>query len=164
MNHNAQALGLARTRFGDPTGLDSRNQSTPREVLKMLVAALKVPLITEITRKGRYVATAIGKKGRWTVEYNNTDVYARSTRFSVLGGKTGYTDLAGYCLAIAARLDGTREVAAVFLGAEGKMTRFADFGRVAQWISEKKPGTAATVKKADAAPPAGSPATLDARR
>jgi D-alanyl-D-alanine carboxypeptidase len=69
----------------------------------------------------------------------------------VLGGKTGYTDLAGYCLAIAARLDGQREVAMAFLGAEGKMTRFGDFARAAQWIGEKKPGGAPTMLPASIA-------------
>ncbi len=46
MNDKAGQLGLAHTRFGDPTGLDERNRSTPREVAKMLAAALKMPLIS----------------------------------------------------------------------------------------------------------------------
>ncbi len=136
MNKKALALGLKRTSFGDPTGLDDRNRSTPREVAKLLQAALQIPLISEITRKAHYVASPVGKP-RWRIEYTNTDQIARGSRHTVLGGKTGYTDLAGYCLAIAARLAGTREVAMVFLGAHGKLTRFGDFSRVAQWISEK---------------------------
>jgi len=141
MNKKAAELGLVRTSFGDPTGLDERNRSTPREVAKMLAAALKVPLIAEITRKASYVASPVGKP-RWRIEYTNTDAIARGRKFTVLGGKTGYTDLAGYCLAIAARLteqSGQRDVAMVFLGDHGKMTRFGDFSRAAQWIAEKKP-------------------------
>jgi serine-type D-Ala-D-Ala endopeptidase (penicillin-binding protein 7) len=144
MNAKAAALGLAHTTFGDPTGLDERNRSTPREVAKMLGAALKVPLISEITKKAKYIAASVGGKRVLRVEYTNTDVIARGTKFEVLGGKTGYTDRAGYCLAIAARLNGKREVAMVFLGAHGKLTRFADFTRAAQWIAEKKPAGAAT--------------------
>ncbi|MSP60258.1 MAG: peptidase S11 [Myxococcales bacterium] len=141
MNKKAALLGMTHTSFGDPTGLSPQNLSTPREVAKMLGAALKVALISEITRKPQYVASPVGKPG-WRIEYANTDVIARGSRFSVLGGKTGYTDRAGYCLAIAARLAGKREVAMVFLGAHGKLTRFADFHRTAQWIAEKKPATA----------------------
>lgn len=157
MNRKAKALGLVRTAFGDPTGLDNRNRSTPREVVKMLAAALKVPLIGEVTRTPRYVAHAVGKS-RLAVEYLNTDIYARGKRFAVLGGKTGYTDEAGYCLAIAARLADRREVAMVFLGAQGKLTRFADFSRAAQWLAEKLPlpsggGKAATAASAVAPPP-----------
>jgi D-alanyl-D-alanine endopeptidase (penicillin-binding protein 7) len=140
MNKKARELGLGHTSFGDPTGLDDRNRSTPREVARMLAAALKLPLISEITRKSTYVARSVSKPG-YTVEYTNTDVIARGTRYALLGGKTGYTDLAGYCLAIAARVaDATgqaHDVAMVFLGAHGKLTRFGDFSRTAQWITEK---------------------------
>jgi D-alanyl-D-alanine endopeptidase (penicillin-binding protein 7) len=164
MNRKAQALGLGHTSFGDPTGLDDRNRSTPREVVKMLRAALKYPLIAEITRKATYVAHAIGPKRRWTVEYNNTDVYTRTGSYHVLGGKTGYTDLAGYCLAIAARIDGRGDLGMAFLGADGKMTRFADFARTAQWIAEKKPSVTAVATRPPAAPsaPAASAAPVPA--
>jgi D-alanyl-D-alanine endopeptidase (penicillin-binding protein 7) len=164
MNDKARALGLGHTSFGDPTGLDERNQSTPRDVAKMLLAALKVPLIAEITHKAKYVAAPVGHPS-WKIEYNNTDLIARGTRFDVLGGKTGYTDRAGYCLAIAARLDGRREVAMVFLGAQGKLTRFADFTRAAQWIVERKPSSTVTAPAAPAptasAAPTPAPAAVE---
>ena len=32
-----------------------------------------------------------------------------------------------------------REVVMAFLGEEGKLTRFADFGRAAQWLLERAP-------------------------
>ena len=65
---------------------------------------------------------------------------ARSGKWAVLTGKTGYTDLALYCLAIAVRMTTaeSHDVAMVFLGAVGKMTRFADFQRTAQWLTERK--------------------------
>jgi D-alanyl-D-alanine endopeptidase (penicillin-binding protein 7) len=166
MNRKSRELGLAHTSFGDPTGLDERNRSTPRELARMLAAALRYPLIAEITRKAHYVISAVGK--RYLVEYNNTDQIARGGRYQVLGGKTGYTDLAGYCLAVAARLadgSGTREVAMVFLGDHQKLTRFGDFTRAAQWILEKHPAAVATAVADDAprspalpAPPAVAPA------
>lgn len=142
MNEKARELGLKHTSFGDPTGLDDRNRSTPRELARVLRAAIRVPLIAEITRKATYVARAVDKPG-YTVDYQNTDLVARGGRFEVLTGKTGYTDLAGYCLAIAARMPedaGNRDVAMVFLGETGKNTRFGDFGRAAQWIAARRPG------------------------
>src|SRR5262249_31491057 len=148
MNDKARALGLKNTHFGDPVGLDSRNTSTPRDVVGMLKAAIAQPLIAEITQKAHYVAHPVGKPG-WTIEYNNTDVIARGRRWEVITGKTGYTDLALYCLAIAVKMQlgpcaerrvgcDEHRVAMVFLGAVGKMTRFADFNRVAQWLVERK--------------------------
>lgn len=141
MNAKARELGLKVTTFGDPTGLDHRNVSTPMEVARMLRAALQYPLIAQVCQTPSYLARAVAGKRQVTIEYQNTDVLVRGSRYKVLGGKTGYNDLAGYCLAVAARLNEaggkTREVAMVFLGAQGKLTRFADFNRTAQWIAER---------------------------
>jgi D-alanyl-D-alanine endopeptidase (penicillin-binding protein 7) len=139
MNAKAKELGMKNTTFEDPVGLNANNRSTPRDLVLMLRAAIHQPLIAEITQKAKYVAHPVGKPG-WTIDYTNTDVIARSGRFSVLTGKTGYTDLALYCLAIAVRMSAAQshDVAMVFLGAVGKMTRFADFQRTAQWLTERK--------------------------
>jgi len=155
MNKKAKALGLKHTHFEDPVGLSTGNHSTPRDVAGMLKAATGVPLIAEITHKPTYVAHPVGKPG-WAIEYTNTDVIARSSKWDVLVGKTGYTDVALYCLAIAARFavqETKHDVAMVFLGAVGKMTRFGDFNRVAQWLSERR-----FAGRAAAAAPPPSPA------
>lgn len=147
MNARARELGLKITNFGDPTGLDHRNVSTPNEVALMLKTALRYPLISEICQTAHYVARPTNQP-RLQIEYTNTDVLVRGARHRVLGGKTGYNDLAGYCLAVAARLvdksGKSRDVAMVFLGAQGKMTRFADFSRAAQWLSERGPAPVQT--------------------
>lgn len=139
MNGKAKELGMKNTHFEDPVGLNAGNTSTPRDLVVMLKAAIRQPLIAEITQKPKYVAHPVSKPG-WAIEYANTDLIARSGKFSVLTGKTGYTDLALYCLAIAVRMAAAQphDVAMVFLGAVGKMTRFADFHRTAQWLTERK--------------------------
>lgn len=141
MNARAKDLGLVKTQFEDPVGLSAGNVSTARELVTLLRTVMKNEIITDITQKPHYVAHPVGKPG-WTIEYTNTDVIARGKRYEVLTGKTGYTDLALYCLAIAVKMMpeglGERPVAMVFLGAVGKMTRFGDFGRVAQWLVERK--------------------------
>ena len=114
----------------------------------MLRAALRYPLIAEICQTATYVAHSAGGKRPYTGEYTNTDLLVRGSRHKVLGGKTGYNDLAGYCLAVAARVPDKsgqpREVAMVFLGAQGKLTRFADFTRAAQWLQERGPAPVKT--------------------
>jgi len=137
MNAKAKALGLKNTHFEDPVGLSAGNTSTARDLVGLLRASSKNTTITEITQKKTYVAHPVGKPG-WAIEYTNTDVIARTGRFEVLTGKTGYTDLALYCLAIAVKMLTDRPVAMVFLGAVGKMTRFGDFSRVAQWLVERR--------------------------
>lgn len=159
MTAKAAALGMKHTQFGDPTGLDYRNVSTPREVIVMLQAALKVPHIAAACRQTHYVARSTSRPVR-LIEYNNTDVLLRATKHVVHGGKTGYNDRAGYCLVVSAKISGgapakapsplrDREVAMAFLGEVGKDTRFADFSRAAQWLVEKRP-IAGTDKQAKA--------------
>ena len=130
MNAKARSLGLKQTRFVDTTGLKT-NVSTTREVLTALMAAIAVPTLAEIMTTTQ--ATVSSTDGRVTVDYISTDVALRAGRYSVLGGKTGYTDEAKYCLAIAAKI-GERRVGMVFLGADGKLTRFGDFNRTASWL------------------------------
>lgn len=141
MTAKAKSLGLKKTAFHDPTGLDYGNVSTPRETVTMLLAALGHPLISKVVRTRAYVAQTLSPK-KHSIEYGNTDLLLAS-RHEVLGGKTGYNDRAGYCLVVAARIAGAvgkvKEVAMVFLGETGKNTRFADFGRAAQWLVEKQP-------------------------
>jgi D-alanyl-D-alanine endopeptidase (penicillin-binding protein 7) len=47
---------------------------------------------------------------------------------------------AGYCFVTGARFKG-REVLLTFLGADGKLTRFADFNRIAEWLEAGAPGS-----------------------
>jgi serine-type D-Ala-D-Ala endopeptidase (penicillin-binding protein 7) len=151
MNALARKLGLKKTKFTDPSGLRG-NESTAREMAVALREALSDPLIAEImaTREVDVVAADSGetvdkgkkviKKSTYVVHYNNTNHSLRSSKYTVVGGKTGYTDLARYCLVIATKIGGKR-YAMSFLGAEGELTRFADFNRVCEWI-EGHPTTA----------------------
>ena len=162
MTARARSLGMKKTTFGDPTGLDYRNVSTPREVTIMLQAALKNPHIAAACRATHYVVRSTTRP-RDTVEYSNTDLLLRSTKHMIHGGKTGYNDRAGYCLVVAARIVGgtgpnkSREVVMAFLGEEGKLTRFADFGRAAQWLVERSPAARTLSQAGPATASAQSP-------
>lgn len=143
MNRTAKGLGLKKTRFEDPSGLNG-NVSTAREVIAALKASLADPVIAEVMGTPQATVRSVSSNPV-VVDYISTDVALRTEkRFPVLGGKTGYTDEARYCLAIAARIGG-RRVGMVFLGAEGKLTRFADFNRGAAWLLEAHPPTVTTV-------------------
>ena len=71
------------------------------------------------------------------IAYRNTNRPLHSDRHDVLGGKTGFTNAAGYCLLIAANING-RKVHMSFLGAKEELTRFGDFGRVSSWLQTHK--------------------------
>jgi serine-type D-Ala-D-Ala endopeptidase (penicillin-binding protein 7) len=130
MNAKARALGLKGTRFHEPTGLSTGNVSTPREIITMLRAVMANQILAPITRRAEYDAHPVGKP---SIHYNNTNHPAARGNVQVLGGKTGYNDEARYCLVVATKIDG-RNYYMAFLGDDGKMTRFGDVARVADWI------------------------------
>ncbi|HEY4394606.1 MAG TPA: serine hydrolase [Polyangia bacterium] len=130
MNAKARALGLKNTRFHEPTGLSTGNVSTPREIITLLKAVMANAILAPITRRAEYDAHPVGKPA---IHYNNTNHPAARGNVQVLGGKTGYNDEARYCLVVATKIDG-RTYYMAFLGDDGKMTRFGDVARVADWI------------------------------
>jgi D-alanyl-D-alanine endopeptidase (penicillin-binding protein 7) len=136
MNRVAKELHLKRTTFTDPTGLRG-NASTAREMAIALRAALKDDTVRAIMRQDAADITSKDHYAR--IHYGSTNQPLVAGKWDVIGGKTGYTRPAGYCFITAARFD-DREVVMAFLGADGKLTRFDDFNRVAAWIDRGAPG------------------------
>lgn len=141
MNGIAKDLHLKRTKFTDPTGLRG-NVSTAREMAIALRAALTDDVLREIMNDP--FETIVAKGGRPKIGYGSTNQPLVVKKYDVIGGKTGYTEAAGYCYITAAKF-GEREVILAFLGADGKQTRFADFNRVASWIDRGAPGAKVAV-------------------
>ena len=154
MNAKAKALGFRSTRFHEPTGLSTGNVSTPREIIALLRAVMANPTLAAITRRAEYDAHPVGKP---PIHYNNTNHPAARGNIQVLGGKTGYNDEARYCLVVATKID-SRIYYMAFLGDDGKMTRFGDVARVADWIISHPqklppPARVASMVASTAAPP-----------
>ena len=142
MNGIAKDLHLKRTKFTDPTGLRG-NVSTAREMALALRAALQDDVLREIMNDP--FETVVAKGGRPKIAYGSTNQVLVAKKWDVIGGKTGYTEAAGYCFITAATFDG-REVVMAFLGGEGKGTRWADFNRVAAWIDNGAKGSKISLK------------------
>jgi D-alanyl-D-alanine carboxypeptidase len=123
-------LGLSHTRFDDATGILG-NQSTAREMALALRETLRDPLLARMmtTRRARVVS----KSEQITASYTSTVQPLWDRRYKILGGKTGHTDGAGYCLLLEAEVAG-RVVVMAFLGGRTAGARFADFARVAAWL------------------------------
>jgi len=132
MTARAAKMGLVRTRFADPSGLRG-NVSTAREIAMALAMAIRHPEIAMMVATRSY--QVVSRDMRRAVHYNNTNRLLHGST-EVLGGKTGFTTAAGYCLITAADVDGRRLVMA-FLGADGKLTRFADYRRVRLWLKNQ---------------------------
>jgi D-alanyl-D-alanine endopeptidase (penicillin-binding protein 7) len=147
MNAVAKKLGLKHTKLTDPTGLNG-NVSTAREMAIALNAALADDVLRDVM--GEESADVTSKDHYAKIHYHSTNLPLVSGKWNVVGGKTGYTSAAGYCFVTGARIN-DRAIVMAFLGAEGKLTRFGDFERVARWldhgggkVSEKRPKHAET--------------------
>ena len=134
MNGKAQSLGLAETRFKDPTGLSSGNVSSARNLARMVNAAYNYPLIREFTTRDE----ATIHSGRRTLSFRNTNRLIRSPSWQIGLSKTGFIDEAGRCLVMQAQV-AQRPVLIVLLDAQGKLTRFGDANRIKQWMEGSPP-------------------------
>lgn len=140
MNDKARALGMARTRFVDPSGLSAGNRSTAADVLRMLQAAADYEHIREFTRTRSHVARF--RRPRYTLGYVNTNVLVHRGHWDIGLSKTGYLDEAGRCLVMLTAIDG-REVGMVLLDSFGKRTPVGDAGRIRQWLTTGTGGSIA---------------------
>lgn len=110
MNQKAEKLGLTGTHFCNSTGLhDAEQYSTARDIAVLLREALKNDTFYEIiTSKYYYVQPSDVHPDGFTfygTMFKGMDD-PTVTGGQILGGKTGYTDEAGHCLASFARVDG----------------------------------------------------------
>jgi serine-type D-Ala-D-Ala endopeptidase (penicillin-binding protein 7) len=126
MNKMATVLNLSNTHFADPTGLDPGNVSTAAELAILFKTALDNQTIADVVSQKDYAFRPIG--GRRTVVVRNTNrlLYGRQ---DIIGGKTGFINESGYCLALGI-LNGGKKLAAVLLGAPTSGTRFRDAARI----------------------------------
>jgi len=129
MNQKAQSLGMAESRFEDPTGLTAANVASARDLVKMVDAAHRYPLIREFsTAPGDEMVVA----GR-TQQFNNTNSLVKSPTWEIGLSKTGYINEAGKCLVMQAWLN-NKPTIIVLLDSWGKMTRIGDANRIKRWI------------------------------
>jgi D-alanyl-D-alanine endopeptidase (penicillin-binding protein 7) len=136
MNAVAKKLKLKNTSFDEPTGLSYNNQSTARDVAKLLRAAMEDPVLADAMQSETYDLHILDPE-ETVVPLWNTNRLIHSNSYKVLGAKTGYNGEAGYCLVVGLEVNKKKVIVAV-LGAEQKGTRYGDVARVVTWLSKKK--------------------------
>ncbi len=129
MNRKAQELGLTQTHFDDPTGLTATDVSSPRDLVKMVIAAQKYPLIHKFTTSTEYEVSVLGHP---TI-FHNTNSLVRNSSWDIGLSKTGFINEAGKCLVMQARLN-KKPMIIVLLDSYGRMTRVGDAIRIRRWV------------------------------
>lgn len=131
MNRKAAELGMANTRFADPTGLNSENVSTAEDLVKMVKAAYQYPEIRAASTSSEREVQVDGY--RRPLEFRNTNILVRNGNWDIGLSKTGYINEAGKCLVMQAQI-ADQPLIIVLLDSWGKYTRIGDAQRIRKWM------------------------------
>jgi D-alanyl-D-alanine endopeptidase (penicillin-binding protein 7) len=129
MNQKAASLGMADTRYVEPTGLSSLNQSSARDLATLVSVAYQRPILRSLSTSPGYEV----ELGRRTLHYNNSNRLIKNPDWEIGLQKTGYISEAGRCLVMQAKVAG-RQLIMVFLDSAGKVSRMQDAERVRRWV------------------------------
>lgn len=127
MNEKANELGMVNTKFANCTGLPSESEqySTAKDVNIMTRDLIENEKYYEFAKV--WTTDFVHPSGRVTT-LTNTNKLIRHYQ-GCLGGKTGYTDSAKFCLSACAMRKGIKTVATV-IGADDSKTRFAEVSKL----------------------------------
>lgn len=131
MNAKARQLGLKKTHFIEPTGLDPGNVSTAHETALMVHYAYDYKVIARVTSTRNYKVRILNRKNI-TRQMANTNLIVIS-RYHVLAGKTGYIRDADYCLATLVENKSGERLTVVVLGVPGDKLRFREARKLMDW-------------------------------
>lgn len=129
MNAKARELGMRDTRYVEPTGLSSLNQSSARDLATLVSVAYQRPILRSLSTSPSHQLDL----GHRTLEFRNSNGLIRDPEWDIGLQKTGYISEAGRCLVMQARVAG-RQLIMVFLDATGKLGRAQDAERVRRWV------------------------------
>lgn len=126
MNEKAASLGCTNTNFVNPHGLNNSNHyTTARDMALIARAAFLNDTLRTIDTTLSYQLPATKKEKARTITMGHKMMYSTDSRYypGIIGGKTGYTSLAGNTLVTAVEQDGVRLIAVVL---KSKNTHYAD--------------------------------------
>ncbi|MBK1614845.1 peptidase [Rubrivivax gelatinosus] len=129
MNKQAQAWGLKKTQFKNPSGLtEAGHKTTPREIAYIATRIIQDhPKFYPIYSERAFAFNNIRQD-------NRNLLLGRDP--SVDGMKTGYTDAAGYCLVASAQRDmpnGKRRLLSVVMGTASMQARANESQKLLNW-------------------------------
>ena len=138
MNRKARTLGMRNTRYVEPTGLSSSNQSSAHDLSLLVMAAMDHQLIRELSTS----ADTSVNVGSRSMQFRNTNGLIRNPSWEIGLQKTGYISEAGRCVVMQAQLAG-RKLIMVLLDSAGRYSRMGDAERLRTWITHSVPAAQA---------------------
>ncbi|MDA0846895.1 MAG: serine hydrolase [Proteobacteria bacterium] len=132
MNIKARQLGMASSRFTEPTGLNAGNISTPRDLVRLVEESFLVPLIREYSTS-QNLLVRVGKRSQ---RFRNSNALVRTDSWDLGLSKTGFIREAGRCLVMQAEVE-KRPVILVMLDAPGTQHRRRDAEMIRRWLMQQ---------------------------
>lgn len=137
MNARASELGCTGTHFVNPNGLNDPNHyTTCRDMALIAKAAFANSTLCEISSALSYEFPATKNASARTVTPGHKMLYPTDSRYyeGIVGGKTGYTSLAGNTLVTCVEKDGVRMIAVVL---KAQSTHYTDTKALLDYGYEK---------------------------
>lgn len=113
MNQKALELGLGKTKFKDPAGLDDQGHSSAIDVAILFSYALKNPEIQKIISTPEIEVASVDQSVLHQLKNSNRLTTGEIPLDGIVGGKTGYTPDAGHTLVCAASRNGQTLISVV---------------------------------------------------
>ena len=142
MNTNLETWGMDNTKVADVTGLDEKNKSTPRDLLKIFIKAFKNEDIKTTVAKTTYVFKEVLNKDKTpthTIKNTNKLVEKAGKNYQILASKTGYIEEAGSNLIMLFKNNkDKKQYVLITMGNPDYANRFVEPNKVAEWIASAK--------------------------
>ncbi len=133
MNEEAYRLGCTHTHFSDSNGLSEDNHyTTAYDMYLIFKEAIKDEIFYEIISSKSYSTTYTDKNGKAVnASSSSTNQYFRGTyaipeNVTIIGGKTGTTTEAGYCLCLLVRDRYANPYIAIIFGADSRNNLYSE--------------------------------------
>ena len=129
MNDKARELGMSDTYFTEPAGLDDKNSfSTSRDLIELVKYSLRYDQLFKILKTQKTEVASIDGSLKHRI-FNTNDLLGKL--FNVIGGKTGFTELAGGSIILVTEAPNleSRLITVVL----GSSDRFGDAEKLIEW-------------------------------
>lgn len=127
MNQETAAMGATQTHFVNPNGLpDANHYTTVYDMYLIFAKALENQMFSEIIAAKSYDVIYTNAQGEAVEKtWENTNLYLTGDAktpegFTILGGKTGTTGEAGYCLVLYSQNASGQPIISIVFKADGK--------------------------------------------
>ena len=136
MNEKARELGMDNSLFVEPTGIDANNVSTAKELAILIREAMSRDKIVNAVKRSNYSFPVLNKNTTRYLKNTNAILssFINKDPYQVVGGKTGFTFEAGYCLGVYVDGPGDNDdIIVVVLGSDSAEDRFQEVKGLVDW-------------------------------